>query len=291
MYGTVLGQRAWRTASFHLFVGTLQTMVLLLGFSSAISHAQVPGYKYQAKITPEGKAFVVVAQPDAQSAYVGVIGNGNVIEVLQKKDEWLEVVLSFGKKGWVQYLPTGIDWQWDFISLGAVVKPEPASSPSHPAESPSLPPPQRSEQREGGYDELLQRILALEKRVQALEAKALVAAAPSSAAPVYVIPKPSATEIDEAVRAYLKREVPISWVGNLMGGENARVDLVEVAAMGIYNEQNKYWPMRLRCIGDCTLRDPFNPGRVVTFDRVGEFVLYKDDYGKWKAELKGGLFQ
>jgi hypothetical protein len=225
-----------------------------------------------------------------------VIGNGNVIEVLQKKDDWLEVLLPFGRKGWVQYLPTGLDWQWELISLGPVSKPEPASTPAPIAErqTPSAPLPTREqppEQRENAYEDLLRRVLALEKRVLTLEAKALTSAPASSAAPVVVIAKPSDQEVEEAVRAYLKREVPISWVGNLMGGENAQADLVEVKATGVYNEQNRYWPMRIRCIGSCRLRDPFNSGRIATFDRVGEFVLYKDDYGNWKAELKGGLFQ
>lgn len=269
---------------------------LLLVFGNSESRAQMPGYKYQAKITPEGKAFVVVAQPDAQAGYVGVLGNGNVIEVLQKKDDWLEVLLSFGRKGWVQYLPTGPDWQWELISLGMVAKPEPASIPTLAAERqpPSAPLPNREQQpekREGAYEDLLRRVLALEKRVLTLEAKALTAATPSSAAPIVVIAKPSGQEVEEAVHAYLKREVPISWVGNLMGGDNAQVDLVEVKATGVYNEQQRYWPMRIRCIGTCRLRDPFNSGRTATFDRIGEFVLYKDDYGEWKAELRDGLFQ
>ncbi len=274
----------------------LGAITLLLVFGNSASRAQMPGYKYQAKITPEGKAFVVVAQPYPESGYVGVLGNGNVIEVLQKKDNWLEVLLPFGRKGWVQYLPTGVDWQWDLISLGAVAKPEPVSSPAPPEENktPNTSPPAREpqpEQNARAYEDLLRRVLALEKRVLLLEAKALTAATPSSVAPVVVIAKPSNEEIEEAVRAYLKREVPISWVGNLMGGENAQVDLVEVKDTGVYNDQQRYWPMRIRCIGSCRLRDPFNPGRIATFDRVGEFVLFKDDYGKWKAELRGGLFQ
>jgi hypothetical protein len=49
-----------RVSTFMFGVTTL-----LFVFGNSASRAQTPGYKYQAKITPEAKAFVVVAQPNA----------------------------------------------------------------------------------------------------------------------------------------------------------------------------------------------------------------------------------
>ncbi len=236
---------------------------------------------YRAKFTPATHEFFIRETPDMLSPLVTTLKDGDILVVMeQREDEWRYVILASGKKGWVRLNPSASEVKWELVPLST--RPEENETPNSPRE----PQPQ---QKSYLYEELLRHVLALEKRVSVLEAKVLTAA--TAVPPIAVLAKPSDQEVEEAVRTYLKREVPISWVGNLMGGENAEVDLVEIKTTGVYNEQQRYWPMRIRCIGSCSLRDPFNPGRIVTFDRVGDFVLYKDDYGKWKAELKGGLFQ
>jgi len=103
--------------------------------------------------------------------------------------------------------------------------------------------------------------------------------------------KPSNSEIEEAVKSELQSNIPISWVGNLMGGRNAKISTVEIKEWGTFNKEQKYWPVKIRVVGSAELNDPFNQGKVKQFDKVSEFRFRKDDYGKWKASLSGGMFQ
>ncbi len=102
---------------------------------------------------------------------------------------------------------------------------------------------------------------------------------------------PNAQQIQVAVSKSLAGSVPVSWVGNLMGGSNAKLSTIEVAKVGIYNGKLGYWPMKVHVVGSCALQDPFNPGKTVSFDKVGEFKFTRDDYGEWVAELADGMFQ
>jgi len=102
---------------------------------------------------------------------------------------------------------------------------------------------------------------------------------------------PNDKQIILAIARCLQSEIPVSWVGNLLGGRNARVSTVRVQKIGIYNERYGYWPMKIRVAGTCALNDPFNQGKTVRFDRVSDFLLYRDDYGEWQARLRGGMFQ
>jgi|GEM_PF-2044988 hypothetical protein len=103
--------------------------------------------------------------------------------------------------------------------------------------------------------------------------------------------RPGNSEIEEAVKASLRDNVPISWVGNLMGGKNARIGTIEIKERGTFNKDGKYWPVKIRVVGSAELNDPFNQGKVSRFDQVAEFRFSKDDYGKWHASLTGGMFQ
>ncbi len=102
---------------------------------------------------------------------------------------------------------------------------------------------------------------------------------------------PSKEQLYSAVARALGSEIPVSWVGNLMGGRLKSLDDLQVVRVGIYNKDRKYWPMQIRCSGVAALNDPFNKGKVVRFDKVGEFVVFRDDYGDWQARMRGGMFQ
>jgi tetratricopeptide (TPR) repeat protein len=103
---------------------------------------------------------------------------------------------------------------------------------------------------------------------------------------------PSENEIINAVERCLSRDgVPVSWVGNLMGGGKTTINSISVIRVGIFNESQNYWPMIIRVQGSSLLNDPFNKGKRVSFDKNGDFRLYRDDYGDWQATLKGGMFQ
>lgn len=113
------------------------------------------------------------------------------------------------------------------------------------------------------------------------------------ALPLFVVcsDKPSNSQIEETLTAELKSNIPISWVGNLMGGKNAKIDKIEIKKWGSFNKEQRYWPVMIRVTGSAELNDPFNQGKIRQFDAVSEFRFYKDDYGEWKASLSRGLFQ
>lgn len=126
-----------------------------------------------------------------------------------------------------------------------------------------------------------ERLNDLEKKVQALEAKVGItqtAIKPQS---------PQITEdiINTAIKEKLKREVPVTWSGSLMGGKNAVIEKIEIQQIGNYNEQGKYWPVRCRVKGTCDAELLFETKKN-TFDKVGDFKIKQDDYGKWYAELE-----
>jgi tetratricopeptide (TPR) repeat protein len=102
---------------------------------------------------------------------------------------------------------------------------------------------------------------------------------------------PGDNVVRNAISACLQQSIPVSWVGNLMGGNNAKLNNVEIQKVGIYNEKLSYWPMRIRVAGTCSLNDPFNQGKTVAFDKIGDFRLTRDDYGAWQAVLAEGMFQ
>lgn len=102
---------------------------------------------------------------------------------------------------------------------------------------------------------------------------------------------PNESQMASAVERALGQEIPVSWVGNLMGGRGAKLSTVEVVRIGIYNDRQRYWPMQIHVIGRCLLNDPFNQNKVVSFDKVGDFAFYRDDYGTWQASMQGGMFQ
>jgi len=104
-------------------------------------------------------------------------------------------------------------------------------------------------------------------------------------------PKPSNSEIAVAVRSELQSDIPVSWVGNLMGGKNTTLSALEIKEWGTFNREQKYWPIKIRVAGIAELNDPFNQGKVARFDKIAEFRFTRDDYGKWRAILSGGMFQ
>ena len=103
--------------------------------------------------------------------------------------------------------------------------------------------------------------------------------------------KPSTSDVKNAITVELQNTIPVSWVGNLLGGSNAKIESIEIQQWGDYNEEEKYWPVKVRVVGTAELNDPFNQDKVKNFDKISDFRLTKDDYGMWQAELPGGMFQ
>jgi len=102
---------------------------------------------------------------------------------------------------------------------------------------------------------------------------------------------PTENEVAQAVTNSLQREVPVSWVGNLLGGHSAKLSSINVVKIGNYNRQKNYWPMMVKVVGHCQLNDMFNKDKKIEFDKIGDFKFYRDDYGQLRAVLGGGMFQ
>ena len=129
-----------------------------------------------------------------------------------------------------------------------------------------------------------ERLSDLEKRVQALEAKLGTSAQTTQPSPKQQTNQPSNDIISNSIKAYLKKEVPATWSGSLMGGKNASVDLLEVQQIGNYNDQGRYWPVKCHVKGSCDADFLLKTERR-SFDKIGDFKIKQDDYGNWYAEI------
>jgi len=258
---------------------------LLLLTSTSSSLSQTIGQKFKMEITPDTKKFPIFELPNVSSAMLSVVRNDDTVKVLQKDQNWIRITLPSGKTGWVKYSASDkvwdsningyVSWTWKFIPLGSK---NINVSPSQPIIN---------------AQDINARLTMLENKV--IELEAMVMKLTSGASSTSVAPslpaKPTEDEIKMAVTNHLKHNVPITWAGNLMGGKNAQLSVIQVIKVGNYNQQQKYWPMRIKCVGRCEMNDMFNQGKWNSFDRVGEFILFQDDYGNWKAQMKEGLFQ
>lgn len=98
--------------------------------------------------------------------------------------------------------------------------------------------------------------------------------------------KPSDNEIKSALVEKFKKEVPATWAGSLMGGKNGVLTSIEILQFGNYNDQLKYWPIKIRVKGTCDA-DFIMTTEKRSFDKTGEFKFRQNDYGKWTADLEG----
>lgn len=130
-----------------------------------------------------------------------------------------------------------------------------------------------------------ERLADLEKRVEALEAKSNTNQTIGKPQTPKVTEKISDNIIYSAIKEKLKREVPPTWAGSLMGGKNAVIEKIDIQQIGNYNGQGKYWPVKCRVKGVCDA-DLLVETKKVAFDKIGDFKIKQDDYGNWYAELE-----
>ena len=95
--------------------------------------------------------------------------------------------------------------------------------------------------------------------------------------------RPSDETIKAAIVGHLRQQVPASWSGSLLGGRNANVRSIEIVAVGRFNEQGKYWPVRAHVSGSCEVILMFG-AQSREFDGTAEFKVYQDDYREWRAD-------
>lgn len=95
---------------------------------------------------------------------------------------------------------------------------------------------------------------------------------------------PSKTVIKSAIVDLLNRDVPDAWSGSLMSEKNVNVEIIEIKAVGKFNKQRNYWPVKARVKGTCEVSLSFSY-EFRRFHGIGDFKLYQDDYGNWKASI------
>ncbi|MFW5628531.1 MAG: hypothetical protein ACOCG6_04785 [Candidatus Cloacimonadaceae bacterium] len=98
--------------------------------------------------------------------------------------------------------------------------------------------------------------------------------------------KPNSSAITTAVKENIMESIPASWAGSLLGGKATSVESISVLQIGKYNKDFGYYPVKVRCIGKGEANTLFGT-EPVDFDKEGDFQVYKDDYGKWKASYAG----
>ncbi len=92
--------------------------------------------------------------------------------------------------------------------------------------------------------------------------------------------------IKQSIIECIQKNVPPSWAGSLLGGTDAKVEQIDIQQIGSYNETGKYWPVKARVRGTCQANLLVRK-ELKYFDKVGEFRIYKDDYGEYKATFIG----
>lgn len=95
---------------------------------------------------------------------------------------------------------------------------------------------------------------------------------------------PSDDNIKMAITEALEENVPVSWSGSLLGGKNAKIELIEIIDIGKQSEKGKYWPVKARVKGNCEAR-MFTGTELKQFDKTATFRIYQDEFENWKAYL------
>jgi len=128
------------------------------------------------------------------------------------------------------------------------------------------------------------RLANLELKIENIIVKPLAPSSSISSSGKLHLSPPPYRVIETAIKENLREKVPIKWSGSLRGGKNANVQLLQILAIGNYNATGKYWPVRARVSGTCEA-DLLVTTESRSFDKVGDFRIYQDDYGMWHADI------
>ena len=103
-------------------------------------------------------------------------------------------------------------------------------------------------------------------------------------------PKPSISVVKKLVKEKLDKHVPRSYTAPeravRWGTRNLQITSIEIVEWGKFNENRKYWPAKVKVVG--SVEAEYQTGFASTtwtlkkFDKIDEFLFYKDDYGKWQ---------
>jgi hypothetical protein len=98
---------------------------------------------------------------------------------------------------------------------------------------------------------------------------------------------PSNDTIKSAITECLKYHVPMSWSGSMLGSKNVHIQTIEIVTVGKFNDREKSWPVYAHVSGTCQAIMFNSPEETKAFNTMGNFWLYQDDHGNWKASIEG----
>lgn len=107
-------------------------------------------------------------------------------------------------------------------------------------------------------------------------------------------PKPSVSVVKKLVKEKLGKHIPSSYTaperGVRWGTRNLQIRSIEIVEWGKFNENRKYWPAKVKVVG--SVEAEYQTGFAATtwtlkkFDKIDEFLFYKDDYDKWQIDTR-----
>lgn len=96
---------------------------------------------------------------------------------------------------------------------------------------------------------------------------------------------PSDDTVRSAIAESLRGQIPTSWSGSLLGCKTSQIEVIEIKQRGKFNKKAGYWPIKAHVKGTCEV-DLLFKKETKEFDQVGDFRLFQDDYGDWKASIQ-----
>jgi len=100
--------------------------------------------------------------------------------------------------------------------------------------------------------------------------------------------RPSNKVIKDAISDSIIKNIPTTWSGSLLGGKALNIYSLEIVKVGKYNKHGEYYPVKVHCHGTAEADLLFDK-KINEFDKDGEFHVFQDEYGEWKARYSGGL--
>ena len=107
-------------------------------------------------------------------------------------------------------------------------------------------------------------------------------------------PKPSVSVVKRLIKDKLSKHVPSSYTAPeravRWGTRNLQISSIEIVEWGKFNENRKYWPAKVKVVG--SVEAEYQTGFASTtwtlkkFDKIDEFLFYKDDYDKWQIDTR-----
>jgi len=99
---------------------------------------------------------------------------------------------------------------------------------------------------------------------------------------------PDDYQLRHLVQQSVKQGIPLTWLHDVHRGvtEDVHIASISVFRQGRFNQQQKFWPYRLRLTGTCKLELAKDNEPVVSFDTVVDYRVFRDDFGDWKATFR-----